>query len=310
MGQDLVLHPQQFLGLHCGVPGLGHDGRHPVADVADLLSEHLAVIGRRLGEALTGLVVVDVGAVLVGQDVDHPGHLLGLGGVDRGDIGVGMGRAHHLQDAGPGLDHVLDEGLLAPGQLRAVHLAGRLAHHAHLLAEGRSHRGAHEVRVGQPLGSQIHGLEELLIARAATEDAREGVGDLVPGGVGRALEEALDGHHHGGRAVAALHHSGVHQGGLDHAERPVLREMLHRLDPTAIQLGRHQQAGVDRAPVHQDRTGPAHPLAVAAVADGDHADSPQQGIGVLAGIDCEFPLQAVEFERDLHALSPRPAAAW
>ena len=94
--QKLVVHfeqPARFLG---GAFGLGHHRRHPLADEAHDIVEHVGVVG------IDHVILVGRGRVqfarhvLPGEDRDHPGHGQGLVALDRFDARMGMRRAEHL----------------------------------------------------------------------------------------------------------------------------------------------------------------------------------------------------------------------
>ena len=175
-------HRLQHLVLDLDLPdrlyrdggGFGHDRRHAVANVQQLLSEHLAVIGRWLGKALPGLIVIDVRAVPVGQNQDDARGRLGLCRVDLLDVGVGVRRAQHLEVAGARLHHVFDKGLVSADQTRAVNLQLDLADHAEIIPElGRRSRcrSGRRRRVLDTLSREFDRREELFISGAAAEDA-------------------------------------------------------------------------------------------------------------------------------------------
>src|SRR5947209_17437426 len=75
-------------------------------------------------------------------------------------------------------------------------------------------------------GRVLHGLDDVDVAGAATEVARDRAADLVLAGVLVVLEQRAAGHHHAGRAEAALQAVLLHEAFLHRMQLAVLLEAL------------------------------------------------------------------------------------
>src|SRR5215211_2562518 len=118
---------------------------------------------------------------------------------------------------------------------------------------------------------QLHGLHDVLVARATAEVAFETLPDLLLRRVRLLLEEAYGGHDHARRAVAALQPVRLVEGLLHRMPEPVLPDALHRRDLVPVGLHREKRARLDRLAVEQHRAGPA----VSGVAARMHTSDPQ-----------------------------------
>ena len=158
--------------------GLGHHHGDMVADIANL-----ALGEDRMRAGLHGRAVLGVdhpaadqsadlvlGDVLAGEDADHAGHLLRLGGVDRLDRGMGMRAAHEI---GVGLLRKIDVvGVLALAGDEAV---------IFLALDACANSGiVHVIDLPSHAGrASLHGGDDVVIAGAAADIALELVTDGV-----------------------------------------------------------------------------------------------------------------------------------
>src|SRR5262247_976970 len=86
----------------------------------------------------------------------------------------------------------------------------------------RSYRrpAAPEIGVAQALGGERDGLDDLPIAGAAAQVARDRLEDVGPRGLQIAGQQRVGGEDYARRAVAALQAVGLAEGILQHAELP------------------------------------------------------------------------------------------
>ena len=104
--QRLVVDLDQFGGVHRLVLGLGDDEGDIVADEAHAVLHQRRIARLVVGRAVAALVraghrqVAPAGLdpVLAGQHAEHARRGLGLGRVDRLDLGVGVRRAQHMPE--------------------------------------------------------------------------------------------------------------------------------------------------------------------------------------------------------------------
>src|SRR5690242_19369685 len=82
----------------------------------------------------------------------------------------------------------------------------------------------------------LHGLDDVDVAGAAAEVARDGLTNLRLARVGGAPQERLARHQHAGRAEAALQPVLLHEALLQRVELAVLLQPLHRADSGALHL--------------------------------------------------------------------------
>ena len=234
--------------------------------MADLLVEEPAVVRARLGVGLARLHVVDIGAVLVGDDRLHPLDLQRLADIDLLDIGVGVGAAKDHHRVVAGLDPVLDEGGFTGDEDGAVDLALRLADVGEVVTEG----GGDLALVGaglHPFAGKLDRRIVLLIAAVADEEAAEDLLDLFSRRLGVMLEEP--GEQEGGSrcVVGALHHPAVDHRLLYCVEVPAIAQTLGGPDRGPIGLDGERQVCIDGNIVEQDGVAPDKALAVIAVAN-------------------------------------------
>ena len=135
-----------------------------------------------------------------------------------------------------------------------------LAASAALLGGGHRHLG------GRGRRRVLHGLHDVVVARAAAQVALEPEPDLLLGGMRVLLEQVDALHDHPGRAEAALQPVALAERLLHRVQLPVLRQPLDRRDVGAVGLDRQHVAGPDAAAVQMDGAGPqllvSHPMTV------------------------------------------------
>src|SRR5215468_4885141 len=110
---------------------------------------------------------------------------------------------------------------------------------------------------GQPLGRVPDRLHDVDVPGAATEVAGDGLANLRLARVRISREERAAGHHHAGRAVAALEPVLLPEALLHRMELAVPLQSLDRLHLVAVGLDREEGTGFDRHAVEQDGTRPA-----------------------------------------------------
>ena len=123
----------------------------------------------------------------------------------------------------------------------------------------------------------LHGLHDVVVARAAAQVALEPEPDLLLGGVRVLLQQVDALHDHPGRAEAALQPVALPERLLDRVQLPVRGQPLDRRDVGAVGLDRQHVAGLDAAAVQVDGARPA----VAGVAPDDGAGLPETLTEVL-----------------------------
>ncbi len=127
-GEDLVLDHDLAEGLVGRTLGLRRHRRHLVPHEPDLSVEEEVVVRGGLRPPLAGRGVGDARDVPVVEDAGHARHLLRFRGVQRQDLGVGVGGAEDLPHQDPGEIEVEGELGLAGDEGRPVHLPRVLAH--------------------------------------------------------------------------------------------------------------------------------------------------------------------------------------
>src|SRR5215471_5865079 len=85
-------------------------------------------------------------------------------------------------------------------------------------------------------GGVLHRLDDVDVARAAAQVARDRVADLILAGVLVLLQQRAAGHHHAGRAEAALQAVLLHEAFLDRVQLAVLLETLDGLHIAPVGL--------------------------------------------------------------------------
>src|SRR5215475_2888127 len=110
---------------------------------------------------------------------------------------------------------------------------------------------------GQPLGRVPDRLHDVDVPGAATEVAGDGLANLRLARVRISREERAAGHHHAGRAVAALEPVLLPEALLQRMELAIPLQSLDRLHLVAVGLDREEGTGFDRHAVEQNGTRPA-----------------------------------------------------
>src|SRR5262245_3092140 len=117
-------------------------------------------------------------------------------------------------------------------------------------------------------GRPFDRLDDVHIARAATDVALDRLANFRLARARVGIEEVLRGHQHPGRAVAALEGVRVAECLLERVELSVLREPFDRVDRGAVGLDREHHAALDRIAVVEDGAGAAIPRVAADVRAG------------------------------------------
>src|SRR5712691_4501988 len=118
-------------------------------------------------------------------------------------------------------------------------------------------RGGFCRRAAHGGGRRLHRLDDVHVARAATEVALETLPDLVIGRVRVLREEVGRGHDEAGGAVAALQAVLVPERLLQRVELAVLGHALDRGEVPALGLDGEHRAALHRLAVDEDRAGAA-----------------------------------------------------
>ena len=106
-------------------------------------------------------------------------------------------------------------------------------------------------------------LDDVLVAGAAAQIARQAFADLVVGRERIFLDQIGRGHQHARRAEAALQGVMLVERLLQRVQLPMRAEALDRLDAAAVGLHREHQAGAHAVAVDQHRAGAAHAVLAA-----------------------------------------------
>ncbi len=103
----------------------------------------------------------------------------------------------------------------------------------------------------------MHGADDLVVAGAAAQVARQPVADFALAGIGLAFEQRLGRDDEAGRAEAALQRPVLEELALDRMQFAALGNALDRCDRAALGLGGEHQAGADHLAVQHHGAGPA-----------------------------------------------------
>ena len=218
-----------------------------------------------------------------------------LRGVDAHDACARMVGEPKRSVEHPRLDEVGDERLVAERELAAL-----------VPRRARPDAAAHDrrqARLALPeRGDEPHCVDDLHVPGAAAEVAEQGVGDLLPRGIGMLRKERLGLHQDPRRAEPALRGAGG-----DEAVRPqaagLLGQALLGDDLFSRDARRLLRAGDDRATVDDHRARAARALRRAAVLGRAQAKpAPQEVEEGLVLLDLDGDRGAVE--RQLHGLTP------
>ena len=214
----------------------------------------------------------------------HAGQRQRRRSVDRFDLAVRDGRAHHAHVPLAGKRDVGGEAALA-GEQRAV-LQPR-----HGAADELSRCG-HWPRIS--FGRGAHGLDDVLIAGAAAQIRRQHVEQIVVADIRLALEHADRQHQEARRAEAALQAVVIHEGLLHRMQFVAVGQTLDGANFLAVGLHREHQAGAHRLAVDDHRAGAANAVLAAdmgaglpaILADGVDQRAPRlDRDGVVAAVD-------------------------
>src|SRR3990172_1789721 len=118
---------------------------------------------------------------------------------------------------------------------------------------------------GLLVDGDMHGLQNLLIARAAADVPAQGLPDLLLAWVGIPLKQLENGHQEPRRTVAALKAVPLYEGLLQRMELPLRGQPLHRHQVGPVALHRQHETGANGAAVHQYRARAADPVLAAHV---------------------------------------------
>src|SRR5262245_57404657 len=128
----------------------------------------------------------------------------------------------------------------------------------------------------ESVGRQAHGLEDLLVARAAAQVARERLAHQRVGGFGLLFEEVGDGDDEPGRAEPALDGSGLDERLLDRMQRIAGGHPLDRPHLPLVGLRREYEARAHQLSVEPDRTRSALPLLAGVLRPGQAQVFPEE----------------------------------
>src|ERR671917_704478 len=163
---------------------------------------------------------------------------------------------------------------------------------------GRRGRGR---RAGVPL-HELDGLDDVLVAGAATEVALQPLPDLRLRGVGLLPEQAYGGHDHAGRAITALQPVRLVEGLLHRMPEAVLPDTLHRRDLGPVGLHREDRTRLDRLAVYVDGAR----AATRGVATRMHAPDPEVLPEMVEQEQPGLHLRHVRAAVDRHLDPPQP----
>src|SRR5207249_7573034 len=118
---------------------------------------------------------------------------------------------------------------------------------------GDGSHGVPSLLSGHVFGGPLDRLDDIVVARAATEVALELVPDLVFRRLRVAFEHLVGGHDHARRAEAALEPVLLPEALLDRVQLAVLRETLDCQDGRTVGLDREHRARLHRLAAEEDR---------------------------------------------------------
>ena len=163
---------------------------------------------------------------------------------------------------------------------------------------GGSVDGAHD-----GFGGGQHRLDDVVVAGAAAEVARERLADLLLGRRRVALQQVGRSHDHARRAVAALQPVVLPERLLERMQRALLAHSLDRLDLGAVRLDGEQRARLDRLTVEVDRARAAVGRVAADVRAGEAERFTQEVDQEQAGFDVGALLSTIDGHRDPYGTS-------
>ena len=235
------------------------------------------------------------GEVLVDVDADDTLDVDRVGGVDVDDAGVGMGAAHEGCRQGV-VTEVVEVATAAGDEARVLLALDRRTEHL------RRHAGppppspspspspptvASTVgsSLSRDLGSAQHALDDVLVARAATEVARDRFSRLLARGCRVLLEVGGDRREETRCAEAALQAVALGEGLLHRAHRLAGRrdpgigrraQSLDRRDLVLLRRHGEHEAGAHRGTVDEHRARATHAVLAADVGAGEAQVVPQE----------------------------------
>src|ERR1700738_1286952 len=126
------------------------------------------------------------------------------------------------------------------------------------------------------LGCPLHRLDDVLVARAAADVARDRPADLLLAGIGVLIQQRLGDQHHPGSAEAALEPVLLFEARLYRVQLAARGEPFDGRHLAAIRLDGEERAGLDRRAVQQDRAGAAAGGVAADVGAGQPQGLPEE----------------------------------
>ena len=277
----------------------GDDAGNAVAHMAHLHVEEPAVMGGRLGVALTGLHVMCFGGIVGGENGGNAGQLLRFAGVNGLDVSAGKGAAQNVQAPCIFGYLILNEHRLAGNQRRAVDLAAGLADDLEIGAEGRRDLAFKLAEVAQ-LGRQLDGQIIMLISGVTDKDAAEHLLDLFPGGVGLFLQQPGQNQRGGRRVIGALHDARGDHRLLHIVDLASVHQGLRRSDLGALSLIKQDKVGVFQLAVEDNGIAAGKAFGIVAVADAVAAGVIQDIAKPCGGFGTENDLFAVDSAFQFH----------
>src|SRR5206468_13045840 len=144
----------------------------------------------------------------------------------------------------------------------------------------------------------LDGVDDRLIAGAATDVAGELAPDLFPARARGPLEQVVDRHQDPRRAVAALEREVLVKRRLDGVELAIAREPLDGPHLGAVELHREEEARAHRFALEQHRARAAHPVLAAEVRPGQLEVLAEEVGQALAGL--HEPLRGLAVDGEPH----------
>ena len=133
------------------------------------------------------------------------------------------------------------------------------------------------------------------------KQAREGVVDLITGGLGVTIKQVGDNQRGGRIVVTGLHHTHIHHRLLHQTELVPATERLGGAYLRTFQLGGDQQGGVDHLAVEENGVGTGKTEAVIAVAHRVHpALIEQHPLGIVTGLADDGTQGTVQGKVEFH----------
>ena len=252
--------------------------------------------------------------VVVG--VDQPGREQAAGAVDQPAAAVRARRLPRGRGRGSRADRGDPVALEDDVAGRVLVTRGVHRDEVGALDDGGAHEPApvHAARVGHPVRRQPHGVQDLLVPRAAAEVAGQRLADLGVGGVRLPGQQVVGLHQQPGGAEAALHRPRLDERLLEGVQVVALREALDRADLAALGLAGGDQAGADRHAVEVDGARTALALLAGVLGPGQAHPLAQDVEQALALPDVvDLATLAVDRGGDAHVRRPsgsRPRPRW